>query len=565
MKHNRIVRTIMVFLVVASLLFPIGCSPSATQAPTQGAGNVESRSNIAHGTAAPAATGAPEAPAAATQAAAANEDKAPDDQGKDKGDGNGTNDDGLRYFKLYPDTSNEEYNDVDEIGFRSPKKRPLSTFSVDPDSAAYSNIRRLLTDGSPVPKDAVRIEELVNYFHYDYPQPQGDTPFSVSTEYAACPWNSDHKLMLVGLQGKDVSKRELPPSNLVFLLDVSGSMADSNKLPLVKRAFLMLADRLTSKDTVSIVTYASGVDVKLEGVSGSKTARIMHTIEDLDAGGSTAGASGLQMAYDVAADYFIEGGNNRVILATDGDFNVGPSSDEEMVRLIERKRNSGVFLSVMGFGMGNLKDGKMESMAKNGNGNYAYIDSAQQARKVMVQEMGGTLLTIAKDVKIQVEFNPEQVKGYRLIGYENNMLADADFNNDRVDAGEIGAGHRATALYEIIPADSSESVTGSELKYQSTDLSASGEICTVSIRYKQPDGNKSQLLTFPIRNSIFTSSPSDNFQFASAVAEFGLLLRDSRYKGDARYSAVYKRAEEASDDDLKDDFLQLVELARENE
>jgi Ca-activated chloride channel homolog len=545
MKRNRIARTVIVLLLVAGLAIPTGCS---TAAPTQHGNNRQPAATAA--AAAAAASAAPEAPLAYE-----------DEKSSNAYDGSG-----LRYNQKYtPDTSGEEYSDVDEIGFRSPIKRPLSTFSVDPDSAAYSNIRRLITDGSPVPKDAVRIEEMVNYFHYNYPMPNGDAPFSVSTEYAACPWNEGHKLLVVGIQGMDVPKHDLPPSNIVFLLDVSGSMADENKLPLVKRAFLMLTNHLSDRDTVSIVTYASGVHVILEGVKGSRKSRIMDAIEDLESGGSTAGAKGLQTAYEVAEDYFIEGGNNRVILATDGDFNVGPSSDADMVRLIEGKRKSGVFLSVMGFGMGNLKDSKMENMAKNGNGNYAYIDNVQQARKVMVQETGGTLLTIAKDVKLQVEFNPAEVKGYRLIGYENNMLSDADFSNDRVDAGEIGSGHQVTAIYEIIPADSSEEVSGSALKYQSTDQTGGGEICTVSIRYKEPDGNKSNLLTFPVNRSIFTSEPSGSFRFASAVAEFGLLLRDSHYKGDASYRSVLKSAEDVADDDLKEEFIGIVRMAQDNE
>jgi Ca-activated chloride channel family protein len=331
----------------------------------------------------------------------------------------------------------------------------------------------------------------------------------------------------------------------------------------VKRSFQMLVNRLTSRDTVSIVTYASGVNIVLEDMNGNKKSRIMDAIQDLEAGGSTAGASGLQMAYDVASDYFIEGGNNRVILATDGDFNVGPSSDSAMANLIEGKKKSGVFLSVMGFGTGNLQNSKMETLASHGNGNYSYINSIQEARKDMVRETGGTLLTIAKDVKIQVEFNPEEVKGYRLIGYENNMLSSKDFNNDKVDAAEIGAGHQATAIYEIIPADSSEDVTGSDLKYQATDAASGGEICTVSVRYKEPEGTNSKLLSFPVNGSIFSEEPSESFRFASAVAEFGLLLRDSKYKGDASLHQVLKLAQGSSDDDLKDEFISLVQMARD--
>lgn len=547
MKYRRFLKLLTVALMLASLIAATGCATRAP-APTPGGHNQQPYQ--------PAATEAP-----ALYEPSEDKNAGEEEEGESEDD---PESEGLRYSgKRDKDTSGEEYEDIDEIGFHSPARYPLSTFSVDPDSAAYSNIRRLLTDGSPVPKDAVRIEELINYFHYDYPDPDGDDPFSVTTEYAACPWNEDHELLLVGIQAENVSRQELPPSNLVFLLDVSGSMDDENKLPLVKRAFLMLADRLGSDDTVSIVTYASGVRTVLEGVSGKKKAKIMGAIEDLEAGGSTAGASGLETAYDVAMEHFIDGGNNRVIMATDGDFNVGPSSDDALVNLIEKKRKSSVFLSVLGFGMGNLKDSKLEGMAKNGNGNYAYIDDVTEARKVMVREMGGTLLTVAKDVKIQIEFNPAEVKGYRLIGYENNMLADEDFSNDRVDAGEIGAGHRVTALVEIIPAESSESVSGSNLKYQTTENTGNGEICTVSIRYKQPEGTKSHLMAIPVAGSIHTIEPSDNFLFASAVAEFGLLLRGSNYQGDASYRAVINRARKASDDELKDEFVYLVELARD--
>jgi Ca-activated chloride channel family protein len=562
MKRNRLAGIAIALLLAAGLAFPAGC---ASRAPAATGGNAYSQGAQEHRN-----SQAQQAPLPAATAAASAEPPAYDENGSPMADGSKgeslSAEGGYRYNRHYePDTSGEEYNDVDEIGFRSPVRWPLSTFSADPDSAAYSNIRRMILDGSRIPTDAVRIEEMINYFHYDYPQPKGGEPFSVSTEYARCPWNEDHDLLLIGIQGMDVQKEDLPPSNLVFLLDVSGSMADDDKLPLVQRSFLMLTNRLTSRDTVSIVTYASGVHTILEGVNGSKKARIMDAIEDLEAGGSTAGASGLQTAYEVARDYFIEGGNNRVILATDGDFNVGPSSDEEMVQLISGKRKTGVFLSVMGFGMGNLKDAKMESMAQNGNGNYAYIDGIQEARKVMVHELGGTLLTIAKDVKLQVEFNPAEVKGYRLIGYENNMLADEDFNNDRVDAGEIGAGHQVTALYEIIPADSKEDVSGSTLKYQATEFTSGGELCTVSIRYKDPEESKSRLISLPVKRSIFTKEPSDNFLFASAVAEFGLLLRDSRYMGDASWRSLITRADLSADDDLKEEFIELAERARRND
>jgi Ca-activated chloride channel family protein len=466
------------------------------------------------------------------------------------------------YDELDNDTSSEEYNSIDEIGFRSPLKNPFSTFSANVDSASYSNMRRYINQGQIVPVDAIRTEELVNYFHYDYPRPEGKDMFAVSAEYAACPWNGAHNLMLIGIQAKELDKEEYPPSNLVFLLDVSGSMSDSNKLPLVQEAFRLLTERLGEEDVISIVTYAGSERVVLNGVSGRDKTKILNAINNLGAGGSTAGASGITTAYRIAEENFIQGGNNRVILATDGDFNVGISSNNELIRLIEKKRDSGVFLSTMGFGYGNLKDNKLEDLAKNGNGNYYYIDNELQARKVLVEELSGTLYTIAKDVKLQIEFNPAKVKGYRLIGYEHRMLSDEDFKDDSKDAGEVGAGHRVTALIEIIPAGSDEEVRGADSKYQTTTVKPSDEVLSVGIRYKLPDGNESMQLSFPVKDDILTTAPSANFRFASAVAEFGLLLRGSEYKGSAIFDSVLARVREAADDEYKQEFVSLVKKAK---
>ena len=479
-----------------------------------------------------------------------------------------------------PEMNTENYAAIEERGFVSPLAEALSTFSADVDTASWSNIRRFLNMGMAVPADAVRVEEMINYFPYGYEGPVDDTPFAVHPELGTCPWNTSHLLMRIGIQGRRIDKAALPSSNLVFLLDVSGSMDDPLKLPLVKSAFSLLVEQLKPTDRVSIVTYAGADQVVLEGASGEDRARIQAAINDLAAGGSTAGAQGIITAYQLAERNFLEGGNNRVILATDGDFNVGISSDGELKRLIEREREKGVFLSVLGFGTGNLKDSRMESLADNGNGNYAYIDSLNEARKVLVGEMGGTLFTIAKDVKFQVEFNPAMVKGYRLIGYENRMLAAEDFNNDAKDAGDIGAGHSVTALYELIPATSDEAVPGVDgLKYQNTGTgaaettsavivtdaegeadsaegetgsaegesgsaegesgsvavkpSASREWMTVKIRYKAPDDATSRLLEIPIPEEALSARVSDDFTFQAAVAEAGLVLRGSAYASQA--------------------------------
>lgn len=455
----------------------------------------------------------------------------------------------------------EEYGAYEERGFVSPLSEPLSTFSIDVDTASYANIRRFITNGEQVPKDAVRIEEMINYFSYDYPQPEGEVPFSVYTEISQSPWQKENKLLMIGLQGKEIEMEAIPPSNLVFLIDVSGSMQDANKLPLVKQAFLMLTENLRPGDRISIVTYAGSESVLLNGVEGNQKIEISEAIQNLDAGGSTAGARGIETAYEIAQSHFIEGGNNRVILATDGDFNVGISSEGELTQLIEDKRKNGVYLSVLGFGTGNIKDNKMEALADNGNGNYAYIDSALEAKKVFVEEMGGTLFTIAKDVKLQIEFNPTKIKGYRLIGYENRMLNAEDFENDAKDAGEMGAGHRVTALYEIIPAGSDQEVQENNLKYHEKQSGLSNEWLNIQIRYKHPDENESQLLTCPIDDTYYHETMSENLAFASSVAEFGLLLRESAYKGNANYENIYGRIINLSgtrNDVYKAEFLNMV-------
>jgi len=448
-----------------------------------------------------------------------------------------------------PEMDTEDYDAMVERAFVSPMSEPLSTFSADVDTASWSNIRRFLNMGMAVPPDAVRIEEMLNYFPYGYAEPTDNVPFAVHPEMAVCPWNTSHLLMRVGIQGKRIDAAAMPVSNLVFLLDVSGSMDDPLKLPLVKSAFQLLVENLKESDRISIVTYAGAERIVLNGATGDGKAQIQAAINDLEAGGSTAGAQGLITAYQLATENFLTGGNNRVILATDGDFNVGLSSDGDLVRLIEREREKGIFLSVLGFGTGNVKDNKMEKLADNGNGNYAYIDSIREAQKVLVGEMGGTLFTIAKDVKFQIEFNPAMVKGYRLIGYENRMMADEDFNNDRKDAGDIGAGHSMTALYEIIPSSSDEMLPGIDpLKYQegaatsysdapagmeSSVVPLSDEWMTIKIRYKEPDASTSKLISIPIGINAVKDRPSDDFAFQASVAEAGLVLRNSAFRSNA--------------------------------
>ncbi len=466
----------------------------------------------------------------------------------------------------------EQYDVIADNEFQHVTDHPLSTFSIDVDTASYANLRRFITAGQTPPADAVRIEEMINYFVYDYPQPAGNDPFSVNIELGACPWNPTHQLAMIGLQGRSLDASTIPASNLVFLIDVSGSMQDANKLPLLKQGFAMMVNQLRADEKVSIVTYAGQAGVLLEGVSGANKQQILTAIDQLQASGSTAGAQGILTAYEIARRYLIPGGNNRVILATDGDFNIGVSSDGELTRLIEERRRDGIFLTVLGFGMGNYKDGKMEKLADKGNGNYYYIDTEREAKKVMVQELGSTLFTIAKDVKLQIEFNPAEVKAYRLIGYENRKLNKEDFNDDTKDAGELGAGHTVTAFYEIIPASSTEEIGSSvdPLKYQTAPAapaasSGSGEVMTVKLRYKEPNADTSRLIARAVTAADIASSPSANYQFASAVAEFGMLLRNSPFKAQASFASVLSRAQAARGQDAfgyRQEFIDLVTRAQ---
>jgi len=431
----------------------------------------------------------------------------------------------------------ESYDVITENDFLTALDNPLSTFSIDVDTASYSNVRRFLTQNKMPPKDAVRIEEMINYFHYDYPPPSGGAPFSASVEIADCPWRPEHRLARIGLKGEEITRDQLAGSNLVFLLDVSGSMAPPNKLPLLKSAFSLLAEQLNGSDRVAIVVYAGASGLVLPSTPGSAKSEILGALDRLSAGGGTNGGSGLELAYRIARENFIAGGVNRVILATDGDFNLGVTGKGALLDLIEKDAHRGVFLTTLGFGMGNYKDAMLETLADKGNGNYAYIDTINEARKVLVDELGSTLITIAKDVKIQVEFNPTYVGAYRLIGYENRMLKKEDFNDDKKDAGEIGAGHTVTALYEIAPPGSEEFVQAVDpLKYQSRPTVARdaqhGELLTLKIRYKEPEGSKSRLLEFPIVDEgLGLEQASEDFKFAAAVAQFGMILRGSEHKG----------------------------------
>lgn len=427
------------------------------------------------------------------------------------------------------DYNTEEYNHLTENGYKLVSDEPLSTFSTDVDTASYTNVRRMINDGWEVDPDAVRTEEFINYFKYDYEKPT-EGAVSINTELSDCPWNSEAKLMLVGLQAREAKVNDVP-TNLVFLIDVSGSMEDEDKLPLVQQAFSMLAENLGADDRVSIVTYAGSDSVVLEGESGDNSDEIVSALNSLSAGGSTAGAAGITTAYKLAEEYFIEGGNNRVILATDGDLNVGLSSEEELTDLISQKRDSGVYLSVLGFGSGNYKDNRLEALADNGNGNYAYIDSVDEAERVLVTEMSGTLFTVAKDAKVQIEFNPENVSAYRLVGYENRLLNDEDFEDDTKDAGDIGSGQQVTVLYEIVPNNGNEK----SLKYQDNESEVaetselSGEMLTVSVRYKDPEASESKLIDKSVMCSDYTEAVSQNFAKACSAAEFAMVLRNSDY------------------------------------
>ena len=467
-----------------------------------------------------------------------------------------------------PQWNTEEYDGIEENIFREALKNPLSTFSIDVDAASYSNVRRFINNGQRPPKDAVRIEELVNYFDYDYQQPKNDDPFAFHTEISTAPWNNKHKLVHIGLQGKTIPTEKLPPSNLVFLIDVSGSMDEPNKLPLLKSSFKMLVEQLRAQDHISIVVYAGAAGLVLEPTSGSEKKKILNALDQLQAGGSTAGGAGIKLAYAVAKEHFKQGGNNRVILATDGDFNIGESSNGAMERLIEEKRKDGVFLTVLGYGMGNYKDSKMETLADKGNGNYAYIDNITEARKVLVNEFGGTLFTIAKDVKLQIEFNPAKVKAYRLIGYENRMLKNEDFNNDKKDAGDLGSGHTVTALYEIIPVGvESEFFKVDDLKYQHTTIDPkaqnSKELMTIKFRYKKPDEDVSKLIVHSLIDSnIILSKTSDNFRWSASVAAFGMLLRDSEYIKNFNYDAVVQMAQNSKGEDKEGYRIEFINMVK---
>ena len=472
--------------------------------------------------------------------------------------------------------NSEEYSEWEEKGYSSVMKEPVSTFSADVDTASYSNLRRLIREGYSIdelPENAVRIEEMLNYFTYDYKEPEGSEPFGVTAKIGKCPWNEDAELVMLGLKTEDIDYEDAPASNLVFLLDVSGSMYADDKLPLLQEAFCLLADNLTEKDRVSIVTYAGDDTVVLEGVSGDKTRTIKKALMGLEAGGGTHGSKGIETAYALAEDNFIKGGNNRVILATDGDLNIGLTSEEELEELITEKKESGIFLSVLGFGTGNIKDNKMETLADKGNGNYAYIDSLREANKVLVEEMSATLLTICKDVKLQVEFNPAVVSEYRLIGYENRALNKEDFDDDTKDAGEIGAGHSVTALYEVIlkePLSGLSDEDINDLKYSDEYRKEQGkdslensatekERFTLSIRYKKPAEEESSLLAYPIGFENYMENPDDDFRFAGAVAEFGLLASHSENPEDASVKNVKKILKSIDlDDEYKEEFLELV-------
>lgn len=467
------------------------------------------------------------------------------------------------------DYNREGYNRIYDNEFKDSRHDPLSTFSIDVDRASYSNVRRFLNQHSLPQADAVRIEEMINYFSYKYPQPKGEDPFSITTQYTECPWNKKHSLIHIGLQGKEVKLDHLPANNLTFLIDVSGSMGSEDKLPLLKSGLRLLVEQMRPEDKVSLVVYAGAAGVVLPPTSGDHKDRILDALDKLESGGSTAGGEGIMLAYKTARENYNAKGNNRIILATDGDFNVGISSDGELTRLIEKEREDGVFLSVLGFGTGNYQDGKMEQLADKGNGNYAYIDNILEAKKVLVKEMGGTLLTIAKDVKLQIEFNPAKVKAYRLVGYENRLLNKEDFNDDKKDAGELGSGHTVTAIYEIIPAGSEELVASTDaLKYQETkpNSAASGaEMMTIKFRYKEPKEKTSKLMTHVVsdQKTGFENS-SENCRFSVAVAEFGMLLRDSKFRGDSDFKSVIelaKSAKGADEEGYRAEFIKLVEIA----
>ncbi|MGB3591995.1 MAG: von Willebrand factor type A domain-containing protein [Nonlabens sp.] len=458
----------------------------------------------------------------------------------------------------------ENYSEIVENQFELPQNKPLSTFSIDVDKASYSNVRRFINNGQAVPVDAVKIEEMINYFDYDYDLPTGGTPFSVMTEVFKNPWNRETNIVRIGLKGKSVSRDELPASSITFLIDVSGSMNNYNKLPLLKKAFRLLVDQLRPQDQIAIVVYAGAAGTVLEPTCGDQKNKILESLENLRAGGATAGSEGIELAYEIAQKNFIKSGNNRVIMATDGDFNVGQSSTSSLKELITSKRDSGISLSVIGFGMGNYQDAQLETLADHGNGNHAYIDTMQEAEKVFVQEFNGTMHLIAKDVKLQVEFNPTNVAGYRLIGYENRLLQDQDFRDDKKDAGELGMGHTVTALYEIIPKNSKSKYLSNLpiLKYSTTTANSNlADLCTVKLRYKEPDGSKSKLLTYVQENKLAQATTDGNF--ATSVPLFGMILRKSSFTNQASYKDVIALAEKGRGNDeagYRAEFLRLVKI-----
>ena len=461
------------------------------------------------------------------------------------------------------DWNTDEYTHFESNRFLSTLTAPLSTFAADVDTSSYAHFRRLVLNGEHVPADAIRIEEMLNYFHYDYAQPKGDDPFGVTVEISDCPWNEKTKLMLIGLQAKEVTKAERPGHNLVFLIDTSGSMYGADRLDLVKRAFMMLLDELEPTDTVSIVAYASQDRVVLEGVPAADKTRIMEAISELEAGGATNGSAGITRAYEIASKYYKDGGVNRILLATDGDLNVGTSSEGELAEMVSEKKKAGISLTCLGVGMGNYKDNKMEALADYGDGNCWYLDTIHEARKALVSEAGGTFITVAKDVKIQVDFNPSQVKGYRLIGYEDRVMAAEDFANDEKDGGEIGSGHRMTALYEIVPADSDFDFGEAESRYQKTQDNNNAEWLTIAIRAKEPEGTESKLYEYPVGLEQITEVPSENLKFAAAVAEAGMLIRNSEWKGTATWDSALELARDCKSvtgDPYKEEFVYLLTL-----
>ncbi len=464
-----------------------------------------------------------------------------------------------------PDWNTEEYTMFESNRFLSVRTSPLSTFAADVDTSSYALFRRKVLNGERISPDSIRIEEMLNYFSYNYTQPSNGEPFGVVTEIGPCPWNEKTKMLLIGLQAEAIKKDERPGHNLVFLIDTSGSMYGSDRLDLVKRAFLLLLDELEPEDTVSIVAYASQDRVVLEGVPASEKTRIMEAISELEAGGSTNGSAGITRAYEIASRYYREGGVNRILLATDGDLNVGMTSEGDLARLVTEKKENGIFLTCLGVGMGNYKDNKMEALADYGNGNCRYIDTIYEARKALVEEGGGTFITVAKDVKIQVDFNPAMVRGYRLIGYEDRVMAAEDFANDEKDGGEIGSGHRMTALYEIVPADSDFDFGAAESRYQdgAQEKDSKGDWLTVSIRAKEPEGTESKLYEYPVNGTAVTDTPSENMRFAAGVAEAGMILRESEWKGSASWAQaleLVRGCESVTGDPYKEEFVYLLTL-----